>query len=186
MNTILIILSVILLMIIIFFLYCTFAGKIPSTITGLEIKFNNIIPFHGYFAMMWLGKLYIRNSNKERWDKKVANGQANSTLTHEMYHVRQAVSTLNNWGIFYLSYAFYYIIELLYSFNFDTAYRSIPFEIEAYLKQTNEDWANIPSERKISEWKKYILSLKERKKMVKQYNNSKMSYTEFLKTYFNN
>jgi len=51
-------------------------------------------------------------------------------VNHEMVHIKQ----ISENGIlkFYFLYMFYFFINLLKHGNFYTAYRNIPFELEAY------------------------------------------------------
>ena len=45
--------------------------KKPKEIVDIEIKWNNFIPFSGYLAMTFFGKMWMRNSNKSRWERSV-------------------------------------------------------------------------------------------------------------------
>lgn len=184
MKTFLIILGCLIILPILVLLIWSIFAKKPSSIKMIEVKFNSLIPFKGYFAITWFGIMYIRNSNKERWEQKVANKTANVTLSHEMFHVLQAASLLNWWFLFYMKYIYYYVIGLFYLFSLDDSYKTIPFELESYYKQTTLDWDSIDSKKKISEWKKFKLSLKGRKDFIKTLESSGKNYPDFVKEYF--
>lgn len=51
-------------------------------------------------------------------------------IKHERVHVRQQIKLL--WIGFFIAYAWYYLKNRFSGMNHDTAYRKIPFEIEAY------------------------------------------------------
>lgn len=80
--------------------------KKPKEIVDIEIKWNAFFPLPGYFAMTFFGKMWIKNSDKSRWERYVKNGQADVVTNHEMIHVKQAVSNfmLIHFLFYYLQY----------------------------------------------------------------------------------
>lgn len=130
---------------------------------NLPIKYNNFIPFNGYFAMCLFDTIYIRNCNK---NKKVHK----STINHEGIHLCQMedfVPNENNkrWKtilggcIFYILYFIEWLIKLLisgFTFGKVKAYSSISFEQEAY---NNQYYYTYQDNRKRFAWKKYIFKL---------------------------
>lgn len=106
--------------------------KKPQEIDKIEIKWNNILPFNGFLAITFFGKMWIRKSNKNKWEQYLQDGRADEVINHEMIHVKQALSTNNSWWKFYMLYIWYWLKAnpLFNGFNF--AYYMNPFEIEAY------------------------------------------------------
>ena len=49
--------------------------KKPNEIDKIEIKWNNILPFPGYLAMTFFGKMWIRKSNKQKWQNYIKWGK---------------------------------------------------------------------------------------------------------------
>lgn len=130
---------------------------------NLPIKYNNFIPFPGYFAICLFGTIYIRNCYKNVVVSK-------TTINHEGTHLCQIedfVPNPNNkrWKtilggcIFYIIYFIEWLIKLLFSaFTLGKvkAYRSISFEQEAYNNQYDYEYQD---NRKKFAWCKYIFKL---------------------------
>ena len=132
----------------------------PSKINKVEIKWNNLLPFRNYLAITIFGKMNIRNKNKTRWEKYYDDERKNTVLNHEMVHVLQARSTNDNWFEFYILYIWYWFICFIVTFNQRLSYKTNPFELEAYAEEKNMKYTE-------SCWRKYILSIKERKEIYK-------------------
>ena len=49
--------------------------KKPNEIDKIEIKWNNILPFPAYLAMTFFGKMWIRKSNKQKWQNYIKWGK---------------------------------------------------------------------------------------------------------------
>ena len=75
----------------------------------------------------WVSAITIAN---QIHFKQSENEVKLSLINHEMTHIKQ----ISENGIlkFYFLYMFYFFINLLKHRNFYTAYRNIPFELEAY------------------------------------------------------
>lgn len=130
---------------------------------NLPIKYNNLIPFKGFFAICLFGVIYIRNFNKNR---KVYP----STINHEGIHLCQIEDFVPNktnkrWKtilggcIFYILYFIEWLIKLLvsaFTFGKVKAYCSISFEQEAYRNQY--DYSYQETRTKFA-WAKYIFKL---------------------------
>lgn len=90
---------------------------------------NRLIPFPGYVAMTFAGRIWTR--------KEKLNAQ---TLRHESIHIRQEAEML------YLGFCLWYMVEYLfirviqYRFDFNKAYRNISFEREAYANEDKEGY----------------------------------------------
>jgi hypothetical protein len=72
-------------------------------------------------------------------------------LNHERIHFWQQVELL--FIVHWLLYTIFYIAGRLNSKNHEEAYRSIPFEREAYAFEKNHQYL---SERKAFAWKKFV------------------------------
>ena len=140
----------------------------PKKTKELEIIEMEHFPFSGYAAMSWCGKLILRRGH-------IVD---DSLLRHETIHLKQA-QQYNSW----LSYYIRYLIEWFKGDPFkkpynNSAYYTIPFEIEAYANENKEgqevnyDKDNLKTKytfknrkelfqnfKNLSEWKKYIKSL---------------------------
>ncbi len=159
--------------------------KRPSKIEKLEIKFNWLLPFGKFFLMCFFGKMWIKNRDKDRWEQKVKNGSAKYDENHEMMHVKQAVSTKDNWFLFYLYYIWYYLKNLPIINGFNMPYRMICFELEAYGNEYDLSYIDKCKDGAVN-WKKYnSLTLKEKKALYKQYQASSLSFRNFIIKYIN-
>lgn len=114
---------------------------------NLKIKYNNFIPFKGFFAICLFGTIYIRNFNKNI--KVYAN-----IINHEGIHLCQMEDFIPNkdfkkWKtilggcIFYILYFIEWLIKLIisaFTLGKVKAYRSISFEQEAYNNERNYEY----------------------------------------------
>lgn len=88
-----------------------------------NIKFSWIIPFPGFYAIMWFGKLYVRKDKNPEYNtpEKVSR----YTRQHEYCHYLQAmVDHEGNHISYYIEYLWEWIEEKL-------KYRTHPMEDEA-------------------------------------------------------
>ena len=108
----------------------------------MKIIYNNFIPAKGFMAINILGFLFVRKERKELFlsEKRFT--------THEEIHTAQMKELL--YIGFYLMYILYWLWDLI--FHFQTAYFSIPFEIEAYAYELDEDYLKT---RKSYNWLNY-------------------------------
>ena len=150
--------------------------KKPNEIVDIEIKWNNFIPFAGYLAITFFGKMWMRNSTKEKWEKYIKDGMAAYVINHEMIHVKQAVSTNNSWWEFYVLYIWYWLKTILKGTTF--AYKMNPFEMEAYANENDLTYIAKHSGGAVR-WKVYkTIPIKTRKAYWKDYNNKRK--TEYI------
>lgn len=152
--------------------------KKPKEITDIEIKWNNFIPFSGYLAITFFGKMWMRNSNKSKWERYINNGQAKYVINHEMIHVKQAVSTNNSWWKFYLLYIWYWLKANPLFRGFTFAYKMNPFELEAYANEKDLFYIGTHTSG-ANRWKTYKeVSVKQRKQYWENY--EAMRKTEYI------
>ena len=109
----------------------------------MKIVYNNIFPARGYIAMTIWPWVFVRR--KDKYTDVVDN--------HEKIHGEQQKEMLL--VFFYLLYVVEYIIRSLMCFDHKTAYRSISFECEARINQS--DMAYVYN-RKHYAWAKYLFT----------------------------
>lgn len=159
--------------------------KKPKQIVDIEIKWNDLLPLPGYFAMTFFGKMWIKNSDKSKWERYVKNGQADIITNHEMIHVKQAVSTDNSWWKFYWKYICQWLKNNPLFKGFKFAYKMNPFEMEAYANE-NDLFYNSKHSTGAIRWKKYMeLTVKERKNLWDDYQKSHkwMTFGKYVSEY---
>lgn len=159
--------------------------KKPSHIEKIQIVFNKLIPPFK-FAMTFFGKMLIKKKSRDRWNWHVRTGYSKIIINHEMIHVKQAVSTGDSWFRFYLLYIWQWIKNnpLL---GWDFAYKMIPFEMEAYAKETDL-YYTMENEDGCTLWKKFDkLSYTVKRAIWENYlekrENNLISFTGFLNYY---
>ena len=137
--------------------------------------------FPGFESLTWKGYAYCKT--REMADKINSTEKIDSQLeSHETIHIRQAESMHDSWFKFYTRYMWEWICNLpLITINLYAPYMFMPIEIEAYLNHDNWDYC---MHGKVFQWKEFEkLKLKEKKKLAKEYYNSKPKpyITKFLK-----
>lgn len=106
---------------------------------------THILPPKGYSAINLCGVIFTRKT-KDEVDKLLQTERGKRWINHEHIHTLQKKATLNSWICFYLVYLFYFFkMWPFFTTNWSIAYRTIPYEYEAYTKQkdfqiTKSDW----------------------------------------------
>lgn len=126
----------------------------PGSKKELEIVQMKYFPFSGYLAMSWCGKLITRNP--EKIDE--------STVRHETTHLKQA-QRYPLWVFYYIVYVYEWIKGKPLVTPSNSAYYTIPFEVEAY---ANEDKPGY-NENYDKTLLKSKYTFKDRKNLYKQY-----------------
>lgn len=158
----------------------------PSQIKEMTVKYTWCIPFGSFFIMTFWGKMLIKRKDKDRWERMENTSSGAEYKNHEMIHVKQAISTNDNWFKFYLLYVWYYLNNLPIINGFKMPYYFIPFEIEAYRFEDDLSY-NTKNINGTDEWKRYKkLTLKQKKELYKQYKSSRLSFNTFLKNNIEN
>lgn len=127
-----------------------------------SIKFNQlkficncrIIPPKGYSAITLFGNVYTRK-DEDTVKRYLETKRGKIWYHHEYMHVMQKKS-IGSWIIFYILYLWYFFKAWPLFMNWRQAYRTIPFELEAYTVEDNFDIIE-------SCWRYYIRTNKERK-----------------------
>lgn len=107
----------------------------------MKIKYSNIIPFKGFYAINLFGTYFIREEYKEYPVEE-------EILNHEAIHTAQMKEM--GYIFFYIWYFIEWLIRLLINGRY--AYYSLPFEREAYENDQNLKYLEI---RKPYSWLKY-------------------------------
>ena len=120
----------------------------------MKILLNSVIPFKGFLCINLFGILFVRKeySSKledENFKKKVIN--------HESIHTAQMKDFCKWLPIGGLIYYAIYILEWLFRVLFvhpfsHKAYRSISFEVEAYVNENNLEY--LGTRKRFSQWRR--------------------------------
>lgn len=97
----------------------------------MKIIYNKLIPFKGFLAINLFGVFFIRK-NDDGSNPVITK----RTINHESIHTAQQKELL--YVGFYLLYLLFWLWNLIFATR--TAYRSIPFEIEAYTNEYDFDY----------------------------------------------
>jgi hypothetical protein len=109
------------------------------TIFGFVCTRRSVVALHRYL-LTYLGKV---------------------AMNHENIHLLQK-RKIHSWIIFYFIYFYYWAKLFFVTFNNRLSYKTIPFEVEAYENQVDDEYNE-------SDWKRYIMSNKRRKNYYKKY-----------------
>lgn len=107
----------------------------------MKIIRNNVIPFRGFKAINLFGVLFVRG-----------NAAISGTdINHEEIHTAQMKETF--YVFFYLWYVVEWLVRLMQYRNFNSAYRNISFEREAYACESDMGYLQ---RRKAYAWINYL------------------------------
>lgn len=101
------------------------------TIQGVSCHFGSWLCPKGYAAITLFGHAFFRLP----YDKASADHHFAYIVNHERIHVMQARK--DGWLVFYLKYGWYYLVNRCKGWNHRSAYRLIPYEVEAYENDHN-------------------------------------------------
>lgn len=149
----------------------------PSDYDDVVLKSMSYFPFTGYRYMMWCGNIVYRKSKEESVMERMNTEQGIVDKNHERIHLYQAKAK-GSW----LSYYFSYFIEWLkgkpWQSPCNSAYYTIPYEMEAYANESNLDYT---SDYAISKMDKYIID-GDRKELYNQQGKSSYKWKQYVKT----
>ena len=134
---------------------------------NLEVVEMKHFPFKGYKALAWCGKIIHREGGGEVSD---------TTMTHEMIHVVQAMACNDSWTRYYLAYFWEWIRRGFLS-PMSANYYVSKFESEAY---ANEDSPNYLKYYLPFNVEKY--TIKNAKKVWREVGGSPEKWKAFVKT----
>lgn len=101
----------------------------PSRLTDMPAVSNAFWLRKGYEALTFFG--HIITATQQEAD--ALNHHYDALKNHEMIHLRQAQTTHDSWLCFYLYYLYFWLRAFPWCLRRPhIAYRSIPFELEAY------------------------------------------------------
>ena len=112
----------------------------------MKIVKSKIIPLPGFAACNLFGVLFVRPKTYDR----IKKGYNKTLINHEEIHTAQMKELL--YLPFYILYLIFWIIRVVTP-PFETSYRDISFEQEAYDNERNLDYMNA---RKHYSWVKYM------------------------------
>ena len=153
----------------------------PSKITSIKAKKNIFLcpPYFGAITLM--GIIYVRDKRLlERFNQ--TGGIDSSVESHEMIHVKQAVSTKDSWLMYYILYLWQWLCNLpLIIRGALMPYYFIAFELEAYINDV--DWNYIVVNKDgCTMWKKLKkLTLSEKMKLAKEYKERGGTFGNFIR-----
>lgn len=101
----------------------------------LEVIRMDHFPFKGYSAMSWCGHCIVRNDYKRPIKQ--------TTLKHEQIHLQQGVRE-GSWIKFYLKYLWQWIKGNPIIAPASSAYYTIPYEVEAYANEDDNEYVILP------------------------------------------
>lgn len=126
-------------------------------ITGCKL-----LPPPGYSAITLFGYVFTRKSYSEV-SKILSTNKGKVWANHEGIHIAQKAQVWSKtWIVFYILYLFYFFKAWPFSMTWKVAYKTIPFEMEAY---RNQELLNYPDNYNYSIWKLYICPNEIRKKL---------------------
>ncbi|HIP49666.1 MAG TPA: hypothetical protein EYG92_11980 [Lutibacter sp.] len=99
--------------------------------------------FHSNYAAMTIWPFIFIKDKSSKLNHTLIN--------HEKIHLKQQIELL--WFLFFLWYVFEFLYKLIKYKKWDTAYRAISFEREAYANEHNLDYLK---NRKIWSFWKYL------------------------------
>ena len=154
--------------------------KKPSKIKSIKAKVMPSLMGKRFAAITLCGTIYTKKQSAA--DVINSTESLDSVLeTHEMIHVKQAVSTKNTWFLFYIHYIFEWLFNLPLAFvNGYAPYKFMPLELEAYRYEYNTEHA---LQEKCETWRKYRkLGIKTRYRLARLWYKNKVDYNySFLK-----
>lgn len=128
----------------------------PKDCKKLEIMEMKYFPFSGYLAMSWCGKLITHNANKIN----------DITFNHETIHLKQA-QCYSSWIEYYIRYCIEWLKGNPFITPYNSAYYTIPYEVEAYANEDNKDYVKNYNNSNLKN--KYMF--KNRKELYKNFKN---------------
>lgn len=131
-------------------------------------------PFKSFKLMMWCGRIIYRQGNEELI-KRFFNTEIGKTdKRHETLHLKEA-QEIGSWILYYLIYLYEWLKGIPFIKPFESAYYTIPFEVEAYALEHIEG-SEINYDTSLLK-NKY--TLKHRKKIYKE---NEKNWKEFVKS----
>ncbi len=110
---------------------------VPDSCKDLKVYSCKIIPPKGFCAITLFGFILIRGT-EEYVIRYLNSRRGKITLNHERIHVLQGRAL--GWLNFYINYLYFYLTAKNRGLNDHDAYRSIPFENEAYRHEEDFDY----------------------------------------------
>lgn len=141
----------------------------PLSYEKPELMMMKHYPFKGYRFMMWCGKMIYREDNSENIDKYMQTEKGKISMQHETIHLIQAQThAKNSWFKYYLKYVWEWIKGNPIRHPGESAYYTIPYEVEAYALEEKE----ITKDNYDTSLLKEKYTLKDRKQTYRDYRDN--------------
>lgn len=138
-------------------MYKTLKYKGITFVTGCKL-----LPPSGYSAITLFGYVFTKKSYVDV-SRLLSTDRGKIWANHENIHILQKKQVWSKtWLVFYILYLFYFFKAWPFSMKWKVAYKTIPFELEAYQNQTDLDYYPY------SFWKNYIYDNERRKEVYKK------------------
>lgn len=147
----------------------------PSDYNKVELMEMEKFPFSGYKYMMWCGKMIYRSDKKDSIMASIGTATYIKDVTHETIHLKQA-QVRGTWLNYYWKYLCEWFNGNPFTQPFNSAYYTIPFEMEAYANEDNPDYAENYNGKYL-----HCYDIKDRKETYRKYGNS-YKWKQYIKT----
>lgn len=112
----------------------------PSECKQIELLSSKYLPFKNFKFMMWCGKIIYRKDKENIVLRYLNTFYGEKSKRHEQFHIKQAkVHGKNSWIFYYLMYIKEWLKGIPFLKPFYHAYYTIPFEVEAYALENNQN-----------------------------------------------
>ncbi len=129
-------------------------------IDGLRVSGGHrLLPPPGFLGITLFGRVWTRHS-REELAAFLKTERGRRFIRHERIHLLQARS-LRWWAVFYTVYFWYWLKLFAVTFNSPMAYRTCPFELEAYDNEDDGDYT-------VSRWRDYRLTNRQRRQWYRE------------------
>ncbi|MBO7646878.1 MAG: hypothetical protein J6S56_02120 [Bacteroidales bacterium] len=125
----------------------------PDQCSSLPVVPSRWLPPKGYTAITVFGRVLTRKDDYDEWMRHATSKAYQELYHHERIHLRQAVSVRNSWICYYALYFWFYLKGRPLRYGHQVAYLCNPFELEAYLFEVDDLYAQNQSKGCIG-WKR--------------------------------
>ncbi len=118
----------------------------------MQVRPSRWLPPKGYSAITFFGHILIRKEFYKDWVKEQESESFRVLCHHEWIHLLQAASVHNSWILYYVFYIWYHLKSRPLRYGSKIAYMINPFEMEAYLFESDMEYAK-ESEEGATAWR---------------------------------
>lgn len=148
----------------------------PNDVGNVNIISMKHYPWKGYRFMMWCGNIIYRKDKEQEITEYLKTESGKNSIRHETAHLKQAqLHGKNSWIRYYWKYFIEWVKGNPIIHPSESAYYTIPFEVEAYALEENQD--------AIDNYDSTLLKSKYTLKNRKQvYRDNRFNWKEFVKS----